>query len=151
MRHEVDDGRETGVEIALRVDERLELAVLQRLIESDGARTVGPDAGTAGGDERAAVHDVEVRVDQAGQHRDPTQVDGSSAGRNRGTRANVDNPVTADDDHLIGQHRAGARIEQPSGSNSDDLRRRILPHRRWDPRGREGRDSTLRLRTKPRR
>jgi hypothetical protein len=90
-----------------------------------------------------------MRVDQTGQDRDPTQVDGSSAGGNRGTRADVDNPVTADDDHLIGQHRAGGWIEQPSGSNGDDLRRRVLRRRRWDPRRRERGNSTLRLRAKP--
>ena len=43
MRHEIDDGREPGVKVALRVDRGRQRVVLQRLAQASRPGAVRPD------------------------------------------------------------------------------------------------------------
>src|SRR5262249_45157302 len=44
--------------------------------------------------------------------------------RNLQAGPDVGNPVTSDEHHLVVQHGAGSRVEQPAGTNRDHMRRR---------------------------
>ena len=80
VRHQIDDGRETRRQISLRVDEGDELAVLKaERCWRCGAGRPRRDARSAWCRQRIAVHHVEVRVDQAGQHRRTTEIDHACA------------------------------------------------------------------------
>ena len=58
---------------------------------------------------------VRVRVDEAGEHGHPRQVDDLGAGRNRHVRADVPNPLAFGHDDLVGRRSAGLRVNQTPG------------------------------------
>ena len=74
----------------------------------------------------ARVEHVRVRVDQPGQDGGSSEVDDLRAGGDRDARLGADlrDAIAVHDDHLPGLHHAGAAVEQSSGADRQDGRRR---------------------------
>jgi hypothetical protein len=124
VRHQIDNGRETGGQIALCIYQCNELAVLKpQCVRGSRARCARSDAGPAWCSQRIAVHHMEMCVDQPRQHRRTTEIDHARAGGNLYVRPDVGDPIAADDNHLVRLHRARARVEHASGADRDGLRR----------------------------
>ena len=100
----VEDGGEAGLEIGLRVGHR-----------DDGSRGLG---------EIVRWIDVDVPVDHPGHDCGRTEIDDARVRGNRDRWTDVGDAVAANQDDLIRQHRPRAAVEQTTGADRHDLRRR---------------------------
>ena len=91
---------------------------------------------------------MHVHVDQPGQHRRARQIDHVGARRNlhRIRAAHGRDLPALHQDHLVGQHLAGRRIDQPAGADRRHPARRILRPR---PAPRQQRSQHRRARGRP--
>ena len=120
--------------------------VLERLSHADRPGATRPDSAAAHADERIACHEVEVRVDEAGQHGDATEIDRGRARRRCDVRSNLHDAIAANENRLIGDQRSGARIEEATHPHQRRARLAILRRRRRHPGRWKRRDTLLRLR-----
>jgi len=106
VRHQIDDSRKAGVQVALRIHQCRKGVMWNRLRKPGRSRPLRSDPRTTGRRQRIARHRMQVGVDETRKHGCAAQIDDVRACGNRYIRSDVDDAIATHDDDLIGTQRS---------------------------------------------
>src|SRR5580658_2001277 len=86
---------------------------------------------------------VGVEVDEPGQERGITQFDHPGTGRNAHARSDLDHALALDANHRRPHGRSAAAVDEPSGAQDRDLRRRRFSGERHRGNGKDQRQRRI--------